>query len=258
MPRFCANLNFLFGEVPLLDRFEAAAKAGFKAVEIGNPYEAPAGDIAARLKAAGLKLALINTTAGDAKAGERGRGALAGREKDFDADVETALGYAAATGCTLIHVMAGLAHQGARRETFVANLKKAAPKAAAAGVTLVIEPINRRDIPGYVLNKLAEARAIIYEVGAPNLGLQFDLYHRQVEVGDVAVAMKEYASLTLHYQIANPPDRGEPDEGDLNYRWLLQQIDASGYTGYVGCEYKPRHGTVQGLGWAAACGVKLG
>ena len=258
MPRFCANLNFLFLEVPLLDRFEAAAKAGFKAVEIGNPYDAPAGDIAARLKSNGLTLALFNTTAGDAKAGERGRAALAGREKDFDADLATALGYSEATGCKLIHVMASLVHQGARRDIFIANLKKAARKAAGAGVNLVIEPINRRDIPGYFLNKLAEARAIIYEVGEPNLGLQFDIYHRQVEDGDVAVAMKEYAALTRHYQIANPPDRGEPDEGDLNYRWLLQQIDATGYTGWVGCEYKPRRGTVEGLKWAAACGVKLG
>jgi len=258
MPRFCANLNFLFTEVPLLDRFEAAAKAGFKAVEIGNPYEASASDISARLKANGLTLALINTTAGDAAKGERGRSALAGREKDSDADVETALAYCAATGCKLIHVMAGLVYQGARRDTFVANLKKAAPKAAAAGITLVIEPINRRDIPGYFLNKLPEARAIIHEVGQPNLGLQFDLYHRQVEDGDVAVAIKEYAALTRHYQIANPPDRGEPDEGDLNYRWLLQQIDASGYKGWVGCEYKPRRGTVEGLAWTKACGVTLG
>ena len=144
MPRFCANLNFLFQEVPLLERFDAAAKAGFKAVEIGSPYEASAADVAARLKSAGLTMVLINTTAGDAKVGERGRGALAGREKDFDADVETALAYAAATGCKLIHVMAGLVHQGARRDTFVANLKKAARRAASAGVNLVIEPINRR------------------------------------------------------------------------------------------------------------------
>jgi hydroxypyruvate isomerase len=258
MPRFCANLNFLFTEVPLLDRFEAAAKAGFEAVEIGNPYEASVNEIAARLNANGLALALINTSAGDAAKGERGRSAMAGREKDFDADLEAALGYCATTGCKLIHVMAGLVHQGARRDTFVANLKKAARKAAAGGVTAVIEPINRRDIPGYFLNKLPEARAIIYEVGEPNLGLQFDLYHRQVEEGEVAVALKEYAAITRHYQIANPPDRGEPDEGDLNYRWLLQQIDASGYKGWVGCEYRPRRGTVEGLGWTKACGVRLG
>jgi hydroxypyruvate isomerase len=258
MPRFCANLNFLFTEVPLLERFSAAAKAGFKAVEIGNPYEAPAGDIAARLRDNGLTLALINTNPGDAKAGERGRGALAGREKDFDADIEAALAYCTAGGCKMVHVMAGLVTQGARRDIFIANLKRGARKASGAGVDLVIEPINRRDIPGYFLNKLSEARAIIYEVGESNLGLQFDLYHRQIEDGDVAVAIKEYAALTRHYQIANPPDRGEPDEGDLNYRWLLQQIDATGYRGWVGCEYKPRRGTVEGLKWAQACGVRLG
>jgi 2-dehydrotetronate isomerase len=257
MPRFAANLSFLFTEVPFLDRFEAAAKAGFKAVEIGNPYEASAADVASRLKAHSLAAALLNTSAGNAAASERGRSALAGREKDFEADLAQALSYAQAGGCKLIHVMAGLVHQGARRETFVANLKKAARTAATAGVNLVIEPINRRDIPGYFLNKLSEARAIIYEVGEPNLGLQFDLYHRQVEDGDVAVALKEYAALTRHYQIANPPDRGEPDAGDLNYAWLLKEIDASGYTGYVGCEYRPRRGTVEGLGWTKACGVTL-
>jgi 2-dehydrotetronate isomerase len=259
MPRFAANLGFLFLELPYLERFEAATKAGFKAVESGtNPYEVSAAEIAARLKASGLTMALINTSSGDAAAGERGRAALAGREKDFEADLETALAYAAATGCTKVHVMAGLVHQGARRATYVANLKKAARAAATRGVELVIEPINRRDIPGYALNKLAEARAVIHEVAEPNLGLQFDLYHRQVEDGDVASAIAEYAALTRHYQIASPPDRGEPDEGELNYRWLLQQIDASGYTGWVGCEYRPRRGTVEGLKWTAACGVKLG
>jgi hydroxypyruvate isomerase len=258
MLRFCANLTFLFTELPFLDRFEAAAKAGFKAIEAGNPYEASAADVASRLRTHGLAPALFNTPAGNASAGERGRSALAGRESDFEADLALALSYAEATGCKLLHVMAGLVHQGARRETFVANLRKAARTAAKSGVDLVIEPINRRDIPGYFLNKLAEARAIIYEVGEPNLGLQFDLYHRQVEDGDVAVALKEYAAITRHYQIANPPDRGEPDAGDLNYAWLLKEIDASGYTGYVGCEYRPRRGTVEGLGWAKACGVTLG
>lgn len=257
MLRFAANLGFLFTEVPLLDRFEAAAKAGFKAVEIGDPYAAPAADIAARLTDNNLTLALLNIPAGDATAGERGRSALAGRETDFEADLRTALRYAAATGCKLIHVLAGLVHQGARRDTFVANLKAAARRAAAEGVGLVIEPINPRDSPGYFLNKLSDARSVIHEVGEPNLGLQFDLYHRQVVEGDVAMAIKEYAALTRHYQIASPPDRGEPDEGEMNYRWLLQRIDASGYTGYVGCEYRPRRGTLEGLKWAKACGVTL-
>src|SRR5262249_33774579 len=157
MPRFCANLNFLFTEVPLLDRFGAATGAGFKAVEIGNPYEASAADVARRLASHGLELVLINTTAGDPAKGERGRSALPGREEDFAGDFEAALAYCAATGCGLIHIMAGLVHQGARRDVFIANLKKAARRGAAAGVAVVIEPINRRDIPGYFLNKLAEA-----------------------------------------------------------------------------------------------------
>jgi len=258
MPRFAANLNFLFTELPFLERFEAAAKAGFKAVELGNPYEASASEIAARLKANGLAVALINISAGNPAAGERGLTALPGREKDFGADMATALQYAEAVGCKLVHLLAGLVHHGARRDTYVANLKKAARMAAASGFGIVIEPINRRDIPGYFLNKTHEARSVIHEVGEPNLGLQLDLYHRQVEEGDVATAIKEFGPLARHYQIANPPDRGEPDEGELNHRWLLQQIDASGFAGYVGCEYRPRAGTVAGLKWAPACGVRLG
>ena len=255
MPRFAANLSFLFTELPFLDRFEAAAKAGFKAVESTNVYEAPASEIAARLKANGLTMALLNTPAGNAEAGERGLAALPGREKDFDPAIVNALRYAEATGCRRIHVLAGVVHHGARRATFVANLARAAK--TAAGVDLLIEPINRRDIPGFV-NKTHEARSVIHEVGAPNVGLQFDLYHRQVEEGDVATAMAEFAPLIRHYQVASPPDRGEPDAGEMNYRWLFQQIDASGFGGWVGCEYRPRAGTMAGLKWAEACGVTLG
>jgi len=256
MLRFAANLSFLFTELPFLDRFEAAAKAGFRAVESTNIYEAPAHEVAARLNANGLALALLNTPAGSAEAGERGHAALPGREKDFDAGIARALDYAEATGCRRIHVLAGVVHHGARRATYVANLARAAK--TAAGVDLLIEPINRRDIPGYFLNKTHEARSVIHEVGARNLGLQFDLYHRQVEEGDVATAMAEFAPLIRHYQIASPPDRGEPDAGEMNYPWLLQQIAASGFDGYVGCEYRPRAGTVAGLKWAEACGVTLG
>lgn len=256
MLRFAANLSFLFTELPFLDRFEAAAKAGFKAVESTNVYEAPAAEVAARLKANGLTLALLNTPAGSAEAGERGLAALPGRETDFDAGIARALSYAEATGCRRIHVLAGVAHHGARRSTYVANLARAAK--TAAGIDLLIEPINRRDIPGYFLNKTHEARSVIHEVGARNLGLQFDLYHRQVEEGDVATAMAEFAPLIRHYQIASPPDRGEPDAGEMNYPWLLQQIAASGFDGYIGCEYRPRRGTVEGLAWTKACGVTLG
>src|SRR5262249_9120553 len=161
---------------PFLDRFEAAAKAGFKAVESTNVYEAPAAEIAGRLKANGLTMALLNTPAGSAEKGERGLAALPGRENDFEAAIVTALRYSQATGCQRIHVLAGLVHHGARRATYVANLRRATK--VASGVTLLIEPINRRDIPGYFLNKTGEARSVIHEVGARNLGLQFDLYHR--------------------------------------------------------------------------------
>jgi hydroxypyruvate isomerase len=257
MPRFAANLNFLFLEAPLLERFDAAAGAGFKAVEIINPYEVPREEIAARLRASGLALALINIPASP-DAAHRGLTAIAGREADFAAAFAEALRYAEATGCRRLHLVAGLLHQGARRDVFVANVGKAARMAAADGVDVLIEPINRRDIPGFFLAKTGEARAVIHEVGEPNVGLQFDLYHRQIEEGDIAAAIAEFGPLARHYQIANPPDRGEPDEGELNYRTIFRLIDASGFSGYVGCEYRPRRGTVEGLGWAAACGVTLG
>jgi hydroxypyruvate isomerase len=258
MLRFAANLNFLFTELPLLDRFDASAKAGFTAVEFTNLYEATAEEIAARLKANGLTLALFNTPAGNAAAGERGLAALAGREKDFWAAFETALRYAEVTGGRRIHLVAGLVHQGAQRATYVANLRRAAQAAAANGVEVLIEPINRRDIPGFFLNRTGEARAIIHEVGELNLWLQFDLYHRQIEEGDVATAIEEFAPLARHYQIASPPDRGEPDDGEMNYRYLFQRIDDTGFDGWIGCEYRPRRGTVEGLRWIEACGVRLG
>jgi hydroxypyruvate isomerase len=258
MLKFAANLNFLFTEVPFLDRFEAAAVAGFRAVESTNPYAAAAEEIAARLTANGLTLALFNIAAGSEERGERGLAGIPGREQEFQQAFENALRYADATGCRSIHLLAGLLQHGARRATYVANLRKAARLATAAGVAVLIEPINRRDIPGYLLATTEEARAVIYEVGEANLGLQFDLYHRQVAQGDVASAIAEFSSLTRHYQIASPPDRGEPDAGELNYPWLFKLIDDSAYAGYVGCEYRPRVGTKAGLGWAKACGVTLG
>ena len=257
MPRFSAHLNFLFTELPLLDRFEAAAKAGFRAVECSNFYEAPAGEIAERLKSNGLTLALFNMPMGDAAAGERGLAALAGRESEFWAAFETALRYADATGGRRIHLPAGVVHQGAEHATFVANLKRAAKAAAAAGVEVLIEPINRRDIPGFFLTRTEQARDVIAEVGEANLRLQFDLYHRQVAQGDVATAIRAFVPITAHYQIASPPDRGEPDDGEMNYAYLFQLIDGTGFAGWIGCEYRPRQGTVEGLKWAAACGVSL-
>jgi len=258
MPRFCANLSFLFSELPFLDRFEAAAKAGFKGVEYLNPFEAPKAEIAARLKAHGLTQALFNMAHGDWSKGERGMSAIPGREAEYEQAVAAALDYAEATGCKRLFSMAGLKHHGADRATYVRNLKTAARMAKSAGIDIIIEPINTRDIPGYFLNTTGEARSIIHEVAEPNVGLQFDLYHRQVMEGDVAKAIDEFGHLARHYQIANPPDRGEPDDGELNYRYLFKKIDDSGFDGWVGCEYKPRNGTVQGLGWAKALGVTLG
>jgi hydroxypyruvate isomerase len=258
MPAFAANLNLLFTELPFLDRFEAAARTGFKAVESTDPYQASASEIAARLKGNGLTLALFNTPVGNQQAGERGLAALPDRETDFQVALETALRLADVTGGRQIHVLAGLVHHNARRGTYVTNLKSAAKLAANSGVTLLIEPINRRDIPGYFLNRTEDARSVIHEVGEPNLGLQFDIYHRQVEQGDVITAMREFRSLIRYYQIANPPDRGEPDDGELNYRALFREIDASGFNGFVGCEYRPRRSTAEGLKWAEACAVRIG
>lgn len=258
MPRFAANLSFLFLELPFLDRFEAAAKAGFKGVEYLNPFEAPKAEIRARLEKHGLTQALFNMAHGDWTKGERGMSAIPGREAEFDKAVHGALDYAVTLGCRRLFAMAGLKHHGAERKTYVANLKSAAKLCAPHGIDVIIEPINTRDIPGYFLNTTEDARSIIHEVGMPNVGLQFDLYHRQVMQGDVTLAIREFGHLAKHYQIANPPDRGEPDEGELNYRHLFNEIDKSGFSGWVGCEYKPRNGTLAGLGWAEKCGVKLG
>jgi hydroxypyruvate isomerase len=257
MPNFAANLSFMFQELAFLDRFDAAAKAGFRAVEFLFPYEWDKSEIAARLKANGLTQALFNLPPGDWAKGERGLAAMPGREAEFDAALALALTYAEATGCRTVHAMPGLRHHGAERATYVRNLTRAARRAADAGVTIVLEPINSRDIPGFFLNTTSEARAVIHEVGAANLGLQFDLYHRAIQEGDVTMAIREFGGLARHYQIANPPDRGEPDAGELNYRSLFAEIDRTGFTGWIGCEYKPRGDTVAGLAWTTACGVSL-
>jgi len=258
MPKFAANLSFMFADLPFLERFAAASKAGFKAVEYLFPYEYTAKELRARLDDAGLEQALFNLPPGDWEKGERGLAAMPGREADFDDALNTALDYADELGNTLVHAMPGLRHHGANRKTYVANLARAAEVAGARGKTIIIEPINEIDIPGFFLNTTAEARAVIHEVGSKHLGLQFDLYHRQIQEGDVARAIEEFGHLARHYQIANPPDRAEPDHGEMNYRYLFERLDSSGYDGWVGCEYKPRGDTVAGLGWVDACGVRLG
>ena len=257
MPRFAANLSFLFNEVPFMERFDLAREHGFKAIEFMSPYDWPVRDIREQLDKHKLELVLFNTALGNWGAGERGIAALPGREAEFDAAIEQALSYANGLGTKLIHVMAGLESAGANPKTFVKNLQRAADQAAASKITLVIEPINTRDMPGYFLNRTRQALDIIADAGRPNLGLQFDLYHCHIMEGDVEAGLAEVKGIARHMQIASPPDRGEPDQGDLDFKHLLGLIDASGYAGHIGLEYKPRNGTIPGLGWAKRLGVSF-
>jgi hydroxypyruvate isomerase len=253
MLKFAANCSTMYGEHAFLDRFAAAAADGFDAVECQFPYEHEPEAIAARLREHALKLVLFNVPSGDAARGERGLAARPGREDEFAAGVERALQYVAATGCTRLHAMAGLvppdADLAAMRATYVANLRRAAERVAPHGVTLLIEPINTRDIPGYFLHYQHQAHAIVAEVGAPNLKVQMDFYHCQVMEGDVAKKIERWLPGVGHVQIAGVPERHEPDEGELNYPYLFDRLEALGYAGWVGCEYRPRAGTSAGLGW---------
>jgi hydroxypyruvate isomerase len=258
MPRFAANLSFLYGEHAFVDRFAAAARDGFLAVEFAFGYEFAPTEIAARLTDLGLQQVLINAPPGDLAAGERGLAGLPGREADFRrALLDQALPYAQALCCPRIHLMAGVlaagADRAAHRDAFVANLAWAAPLAASAGIELLIEPINPRDIPGYLLNRQDEAHAIVAEVGAPNLKVQMDLYHCQIVEGDVAMKLRQYlpTGRVGHLQVAGVPQRHEPDEGELYHPYLVALIDELGYNGHIGCEYRPAAGTSAGLGWLA-------
>lgn len=254
MPKLAANLSMMYQEHPFLDRFGAAAKDGFKAVEFLFPYDFPAADVKARLGDAGLVLALFNAPPGNWGAGERGLSSLPGREEEFRRGVATALDYARALGNQRLHVMAGLIQPGEdrarHRAVYLANLAYAAKQAASLGITVVIEPINTRDIPGFFLNRQDEAHAVCAEVGAPNLKVQFDLYHCQIVEGDLAMKLRKYMAGTGHIQIAGVPERHEPDVGEINYPYLFGVMDELGYDGWVGCEYRPRGETSAGLGWA--------
>ena len=253
MPKFAANLTMMFNEVPFPQRFAAAAKAGFAAVEFLFPYDYPPAEVARWLQEAGLKNALFNMPPGDWAAGERGVASLPGREEEFRAGVARAVEYARALGTPGIHAMAGLLPSGAdrkrHREVFVANLRHAAKALAGEGRTLLIEPINSRDIPGFFLNTQAEAHAIREEVDQPNLKVQMDFYHAQIVEGDLSVTLRKHIAHVGHVQIASVPDRHEPDEGEIDYRHIFRLLDELGYPGWVGCEYRPRGRTEDGLGW---------
>ena len=269
MPRFAANLSFLYPELPFLDRFEAAARDGFDAVEYLFPYAWAPHELAARLKHNGLQQVLLNAppAGGDLAtvnaawdAGERGLLCLAGRREEFRFGLQLALHYAGALQCPRVHLMAGRVPAGVARESLLDgvadNLRWACGQAAQQGVTLMVEPINQRDMPGYYLHRQAQAHALLDAVDSPNLQVQMDLYHCQIAEGDVATKLRHYlpAGRVGHIQIAGVPDRHEPDSGELNYPYLLALIDELGHKGWVGCEYHPRlgaqvGGTTKGLAW---------
>jgi hydroxypyruvate isomerase len=259
MPRFAANISTMFTDRPFPDRIEAAAALGFKAVECQFPYVAEAAELKARLAASEVSLVLLNTPPGDFAAGERGLAALPGRQADFEAALDQALAYAGTLACPMIHVMAGVQPAGASREdclrVFRANLRRAAEACARAGRTALIEPINTRDIPGYLLNTPAEGAALIAELDQPSLKLQFDFYHAQIMTGDLAKSFERHQGITAHVQIAGVPERHEPDIGEVNYNYLFDLLDRLGYSGWVGCEYFPAGGTEEGLGWAYRYGI---
>ena len=253
MPRFAANLSMLFTEVPFLDRFERAAKAGFQAVEFLFPYAFPAADIKEPLAAYKLDLVLFNTPAGDWEGGERGLACQPARIDDFRTGVAQAIVYAKALGAPRVHCMAGKAPAGVSeaslRGTYVDNLRHAAGELKRAGLDALIEPINHYDIPGYYLNTTAQALSVIDEVGAPNLLLQYDIYHAQRTEGELAATMQKHLAKIGHMQLADNPGRNEPGSGEINYAFLFEHIDRIGYKGHVGCEYKPAGATEAGLGW---------
>ena len=276
MPRFAANLSMMYPDLPFLDRFEAAAKDGFTAVEYLFPYAFAKEELVERLQANNLQQVLFNAPPGGTDAasidrawngGDKGITCIPGREDEFRAGVALALDYAQALGCPRIHLMAGLLPAGVSREaaqrTYVANLRWAAAEAARHGRDVLIEPINTRDIPGFFLNRQDQAHALVAEVGASNIKVQMDLYHCQIVEGDVATKIRQYlpTGRVGHFQVAGVPERHEPDIGEVNYPYLFSVIDEvaaqCGWDGWIGCEYKPKRGgqpggTSAGLGWFGA------
>jgi hydroxypyruvate isomerase len=253
MPKFSANLSFLYAELPFLDRFAAAAKDGFTAVEYVSPYEETAEDVAATLAAHGLEQALFNLPAGDWAGGERGIGCLPDRVAEFHASIDVAIRYGEALGCRKINCLAGIAPAGADPAelgaTLVTNLEYAAPRLADAGIKLLLEPINTRDIPGFFVSTTHHAERILDAVGSDNLYIQYDIYHTQVMQGDLVPTYARLSDRIAHIQIADNPGRNEPGTGEINYAFVLPELDRLGYDGFVGCEYKPKAGTSAGLGW---------
>ena len=260
MPRFSANIGLLWPDRPLLQRIDAAARAGFRACEMHWPYETPAIEVFERCRSHGLQLLGVNTAPGDFAKGERGLGAVAGRERDFQDSFDQSVDYCVASGATAIHVMAGNVPPGDRargRRVFAENLQAAAAKAAVHDLTLLLEPLNPRDNPGYFYSTVAAAASLIHELGCPNLKLQFDVYHVGVTEGDVLTKLATYLPIIGNVQIAAVPSRAEPDEGEIAYPAIFSALDTLGYAGWIGCEYRPRGATDEGLRWIGTLGVEL-
>src|SRR5665213_808281 len=257
MPRFSANIGILFREHDFLDRFAAPARAGFQAVECWAPYEHPVAELRRRIADAGIPLIGINTGMGDAAASEMGLAGVPGREREFDALIAQALDYGAALGVRHVHVMAGAMKGFGEAEglaTLRRNLALAVKLAEPMGVTLVIEPVNRVDRPIYLLSRSDDAAAIIDAIGSPHLKMMFDFYHLQIMEGDVMRRFQRLLPKIGHVQFAAVPSRAEPDEGELNYPWIMREIDRLGWPGFVGAKYQPRGRTEDGRGWMKTLG----
>ncbi len=254
MLKFAANLSFLYQDLPFLDRFQAAASDGFRGVEYLFPYDYPPVEISTLLEDNGLTQVLFNMRAGDWEAGERGLASLPGREEEFKSTVQEALDYATALNCERIHVMAGLRNEtishDTQLDTYRQNIAYAATEAANRNLTLLIEPINNLDMPGFFLENVTMAKRVIEEIGNPSLKLQFDMYHVQKTDGDISRQFREVSDLIGHVQIANPPHRFEPDNGEINYPYLFNLMEEVNYGGWIGCEYKPSGPTSGTLAWA--------
>jgi len=255
MPRFSANLGFLFSDRSDTERIQAATRAGFKAVEMHWPYHVPASEMREALTRSQVTMLGLNTPVGNSDAGDFGLGALPGRENEFQLAVDQALSYGSAIGASAVHCMAGIVppdQVGVAERTFIENLKAAADKAAQAGLTILLEPINHRDKPGYFLHHVEQAASIIERVGRRNVRIMFDCYHTQIMQGDLTRRLETYLELIGHVQIAAVPSRAEPDEGEIDYRHICRTLDRLGYEGWIGAEYKPRGRTEDGLGWLSA------
>jgi hydroxypyruvate isomerase len=253
MPKLAANVSMLFPQLPFLDRFAAARKAGFRYVEYQFPYEHDAGEVARRARDAGVEVVLHNLPPGNYAKGERGIACLAGREREFREDVERGIAYAKAAGCPRMNCLAGLAPADDEHlAVLVDNLRYAARKLGAAGLQLLIEPINTRSVPGFFLTRSQQAVDVLNAVGEGNAFVQYDLFHMQIMEGDLAATIERLLPRIGHMQIADVPARNEPGTGELNFDFLLRHIDSLGYSGWIGAEYNPKGDTLEGLKWARA------